>query len=355
MPNNRVPANQLNLIKREHILLAIRDLDAGVTHSFDESIEYDLVHEGVHYPPKAVLGVAGRSALGVELLPKSFSAGEHSTCFRVLRREGSEIVRKRRAFLLTWNPSRYTLEQFRDYLLRLGGSGNPSWSVGPRKDLPVGSRLYIMRLGVEPKGIVAVGVSTAGVEELPHWDPDRRKRGDTTRSVSYRPLRIQEEPFVPLAELISRWPGFEWTPQGSGNEIHDPEVIAYLDGYGSARSEQVSIPEEIDTDEVFEEGSVTRITVNAYERDPGARRRCLEHHGYRCAGCNRTMSEIYGPIAEGIIHVHHRTPLHTIGKSYVVDPINDLVPVCPNCHAVIHRDRPAMSIERLRTLLQMAE
>jgi len=63
------------------------------------------------------------------------------------------------------------------------------------------------------------------------------------------------------------------------------------------------------------------------------------------------MADLYGKVAEGVIHVHHLKDLATIGEEYQVDPIDDLRPVCPNCHAVLHTDIPAMSISDLRKIL----
>jgi 5-methylcytosine-specific restriction protein A len=89
-PNStlRISAKVLNTIKRSHLLQAVYDFQNDYPHHFVASTGYDLVHEGVAYPPKAILGLAGRHALGRTLEPEDFSGGEGSTCFRILRREG---------------------------------------------------------------------------------------------------------------------------------------------------------------------------------------------------------------------------------------------------------------------------
>jgi 5-methylcytosine-specific restriction protein A len=53
----------------------------------------------------------------------------------------------------------------------------------------------------------------------------------------------------------------------------------------------------------------------------------------------------------GFTHVHHLKLLSTVGSGYQVDPIEDLRPVCPNCHAVIHRREPPYSIDEVRAFL----
>jgi len=43
--------------------------------------------------------------------------------------------------------------------------------------------------------------------------------------------------------------------------------------------------------------------------------------------------------------------LEDIKDEYEVDPINDLRPVCPNCHAMLHRKKPPLTIEELETII----
>lgn len=64
-----------------------------------------------------------------------------------------------------------------------------------------------------------------------------------------------------------------------------------------------------------------------------------------------SMKQVYGVVGEGIIHVHHVKPLSKIRKGYHVDPVVDLRPVCPNCHAVLHSEDPAITVAKLRGLL----
>lgn len=70
------------------------------------------------------------------------------------------------------------------------------------------------------------------------------------------------------------------------------------------------------------------------------------HYGTKCKVCEFDFGEIYGDIAKGFIHVHHKIGLAEINDKYNIDPINDLIPVCANCHSVIHLTKPAMTIEQ---------
>lgn len=111
------------------------------------------------------------------------------------------------------------------------------------------------------------------------------------------------------------------------------------------------LPEQIDNPQEYYEGASQQIMVNTYERNPKARSACIEHYGARCIVCSFDFVEKYGDIGKDFIHVHHTKPLGEIGSEYKVDPINDLCPVCPNCHAMLHRRKPPFSIDELRSKL----
>ena len=96
------------------------------------------------------------------------------------------------------------------------------------------------------------------------------------------------------------------------------------------------------------EGAKRLVSVNVYERSPQARKRCIENHGTKCAICGFDFSVEYGEIGKGFIHVHHLTPVYEMSGEYDVDPVMDLVPLCPNCHAMIHKNKSTLSINELR-------
>lgn len=119
---------------------------------------------------------------------------------------------------------------------------------------------------------------------------------------------------------------------------------------GSRESKVTMLPDEVSPSEGIWEGALEQILVNRYERSPKARADCLAHYGSVCVICDVGLDQIYGEIGAGVIHVHHVVALSTIKKGYEVDPIKDLRPVCPNCHAVLHRG-DGVSIERVRGIV----
>lgn len=130
------------------------------------------------------------------------------------------------------------------------------------------------------------------------------------------------------------------------------EMLGWVDGVSI--DVNAFLPEEVPEPTEMTEGTVSRISVNAYERNPVARRSCIAHHGCRCCICGFDFAEVYGEAGEGYIHVHHLRALSEIGREYTVDPINDLLPVCPNCHAILHRRVPAYSLDDIRSFLKQS-
>jgi 5-methylcytosine-specific restriction protein A len=101
----------------------------------------------------------------------------------------------------------------------------------------------------------------------------------------------------------------------------------------------------------YYEGAIRKITVNAYERDSAARQKCLDEYGYKCLICNFNFEEKYGERGKDFIHVHHIVPLSEIKKGYEVKPLDDLIPVCANCHAMLHRSGTILP-EELKAMIK---
>jgi 5-methylcytosine-specific restriction protein A len=110
-------------------------------------------------------------------------------------------------------------------------------------------------------------------------------------------------------------------------------------------------PEEVSPSETHVEGAVRQVQVNVYERNPAARLACIAHYGSVCQVCSFDFGKTYGQLGEGFIHVHHLKEISSIAGEYEVDPIKDLRPVCPNCHAMLHTSRPTLSIKALRRIV----
>lgn len=113
------------------------------------------------------------------------------------------------------------------------------------------------------------------------------------------------------------------------------------------------VPLEQDSDvSGYREGNVKRTESNRYERNPLNRKLCLSAKGYNCSVCGMNFEKEYGEIGYHFIHVHHIVPVSQIGAGYIIDPMNDLVPVCPNCHAMLHRKNPPYLLDEFMKLME---
>ena len=117
------------------------------------------------------------------------------------------------------------------------------------------------------------------------------------------------------------------------------------------KSEATIYPDDVETNTVHYEGAVKKTTVNRYERDYKARDKCIEHYGLECTVCHFDFEDTYGELGAGFIHVHHLVQISDIRQEYLLDPIKDLRPVCPNCHAMLHKKNPPLSIDELKKVL----
>ena len=98
------------------------------------------------------------------------------------------------------------------------------------------------------------------------------------------------------------------------------------------------------------EGKMQQVHVNKFERNPELRERCIQHWGCKCRVRDFDFSATYGRIGSRFIHVHHIVPLAEIRDEHQVDPVNDLIPVCPNCHAMLHRGREIDNPRKIKEL-----
>ena len=160
----------------------------------------------------------------------------------------------------------------------------------------------------------------------------------------------------------STWPN-SWThvalrisksPVSEGNIEHENVILDWgipMMGMILALANVVPLEPEIVLVSSQTEGTVRKTLTTKYERSPINRALCLAAKGYSCAVCGMNFQQTYGELGREFIHVHHAVPVSKMGENYKVDPLKELFPVCPNCHAMLHRTDPPMTIEELRALL----
>lgn len=288
-----------------------------------------------------------------------------------------------KTFLLTWNPKKQvSIEQFQAVRQTLieGKSSEWTWTCYSTQKAMPGDRFLMLRLGGEPRGIVGCGWlrSYSDVSEendTPHAD------------ILWDWMVDPEAPLNPLT--IPGADQYRWSPQKSGGmELHEdisetvweawiawtqkdidalPPLLSENDPEDEDEASLSSVLS--DSDECAPEDTASSLEGRLIEswstrreRDPANRALCLSLHEPRCVVCEMSFLEEYGEIGRDFIHVHHERPLAGAdadkGDDYHAG--DDLKPVCPNCHAMLHRGLDARqgqvrSISELRSLRAAAK
>jgi 5-methylcytosine-specific restriction protein A len=259
-------------------------------------------------------------------------------------------------FLLTWNPNKWIIEDgyWREQVVKIqsGGTYREAWSIGTRTGgVDPGDTLLLVRVGKD-RGIVASGVAVSVAYKDIHWDKQRAKKKDLANYVMVEwDCQVEIADRLPTEVLLTEFPEVPWNNlAGSGvhvnDEVADELVTRWREHIGQ---EHEIYPDETPT---YVEGASKPVLVNRYERNPAARQECLRIHGATCAVCGFDGGSTYGVKGQGLIHVHHLLEISEVGKEYEVDPQKDLAPVCPNCHAMIHRRKPAYSISEVKKMMK---
>lgn len=111
----------------------------------------------------------------------------------------------------------------------------------------------------------------------------------------------------------------------------------------------------IENGEPRKEGAIKQYYGKRYERDTTNRKKAIQLHGLNCIVCNFDFEKIYGERGKDFIEVHHIKPLFTLeGQLVDINPATDLVPVCANCHKMIHRRHDeVLTIEQMKAIVKV--
>lgn len=100
------------------------------------------------------------------------------------------------------------------------------------------------------------------------------------------------------------------------------------------------------------EGNVRYYYGKRYERDSKNRTLAIKKHGLNCYACGFNFEEVYGERGKDFIEIHHVKPLSTLEEAIKINPETDLVPLCANCHRMVHRRKDSvLSIEELKEII----
>jgi len=283
--------------------------------------------------------------------------------------QDSDLIRARRAvqntYLFVWNPNRWgqwadpnSDPYIENNIEELNNTGKVTlkWSCRSYKSIRPGDRAFLVRLGKTPRGIFASGKIVSEVFLSKHWSGEGKevKRVLIEFDVLLNP---DKDPILTIDSFdtanLSRQ---NWMPQASGISIR-AEVVEELETrwFEFLRTQDTRYNpflEPANDSLSYLEGATIQVIQTRYERNTYARNKCLEHYGYSCSVCGFNFEKVYGNMGRKFIHVHHLTQIAAIKSEYKVNPIEDLRPVCPNCHAMLHRENPPLAIEVLKTRIK---
>jgi 5-methylcytosine-specific restriction enzyme A len=269
----------------------------------------------------------------------------------------SRSTRPRNTYLLRWNPFRAAWGSLAADATRssLGNDVQMRWSCGNTKRIVAGDRLFLMRVGVEPRGIVASGWAREPPAYGPHWEEERADEGDETLYVACDFERIlkcdEEQPPLSLDVLRQRLPAFNWTPQASGLQIL-PAVAAQLEDDWAKHMGRASAQVAGDVSVVEGQPEIRYVRHRRrerYIRDAKIADVLASGKQLACEvpGCGFDFETRYGAEARGLAIVHHLKPLASLDGPRLTR-LSDVAIVCANCHTFIHQGGGCRPLDELR-------
>jgi 5-methylcytosine-specific restriction protein A len=236
------------------------------------------------------------------------------------------------AVILGWNPREVGRWDYRAIVEHVAEAGRflGRWNVGGHRGILPETEVWLLLEGSTDaaSGLIGHGV----VMSVPVEERELEDDGGY--------LVIAFDALLPLGEQIrpdvlrAAVPGVPWGGVATSPVAVPPPAEAELRKLwreqGPAAVHAGLVPG------TYPPSAVTRIEVNRYERDPDARRVCLAFHGTSCAACGFSFEASYGAAGADAVEVHHAVPPVMLGEGYKLDPVADLVPLCPNCHAIAH-------------------
>jgi 5-methylcytosine-specific restriction enzyme A len=183
-------------------------------------------------------------------------------------------------------------------------------------------------------------------DDKDYWiDKDKYTKSKIGKFMRLRLLDQVDSEKLSLEQLLLN--GLKAAPQGAVKVVDELRNYLHMNF-----SEEVFFADEVNSDLCYE-GIKKTVVTNKYERSSLARKLCIEENGCKCKVCGFDFESIYGELGKDYIHIHHIIPIHNIGKEYKIDYKNDLIPVCANCHSMIHRKKNiTLPINDLKSILR---
>jgi hypothetical protein len=268
---------------------------------------------------------------------------------------GSE---RQSVYLLTWNPKAWPWDYLEEAVEKIDKASRfeDAWSSGTNKSIEPGSRVFLLRQGVEPRGIIGSGIALGKPKPGRHWDKMRAGRGDKGLfvEVSFDTLlnpATGDEPLALSALKVGELARVHWSTQSSG--IRVKFGVDELERMWGEHLRLVRPGEGAESGSGLE-GALRLGLTRHRARESWLRGAKLQEAKSRGNGrircevprCGFDFLDVYGEIGRDFAHVHHRKPLSDRTRPSKTTLI-DLAIVCANCHAMIHRGGECWPVEAI--------
>jgi 5-methylcytosine-specific restriction protein A len=261
------------------------------------------------------------------------------------------------AIILLWKSSEKDSWITFDYDLkrcRTEGSFITDWNVHT-KNIQVGDYAFFYHTG-KNNGIFGAGFVT----DPPYKNIDWKGKD---KQLYYIDIKVCELVDPNSDELLSREnlpkelinSNLLWS-SGASTITNDSLINEIIDKWSQVYNTKKNFDKIIDEifkgrEGDFREGRVKERISKIHERNYKARIQCIRHHSYTCKVCKLNFYDKYGEAGKDFIHVHHKILVSSRDEAYSINPIEDLVPVCPNCHAIIHKRNPPYEVDEVKQML----
>ena len=125
-------------------------------------------------------------------------------------------------YLFAWNPALWSWPELPGEIRKLKRRGHVDieWSGGRTRTIEVGSRAFLVRVGVDPRGLFGAGYTLTAPQEREHWRPEKAAQGATTQYLKLRLDTLLELPAVSYADLaVPPFARFRWGVRQSGTSV----------------------------------------------------------------------------------------------------------------------------------------
>lgn len=339
-------------INRDHVILALKEIDEKHWDKENDSIKYDLIFNGKRYPPKIVVKYANKYANGELFDVSKFSGGEDTTnkFFRALEFEIDFKSKASKNLLLNNIYSRQDLK----------GQFNIS-------DASINNGIFKPKEFSSVWLFVTENKTPDRVQYNDYFDGDTlRFEGQLKKKTDHlliEHLNDGNEIIVFYRKKKDEYPNYGFKYLGkfcySSHSLADVEacptrfILYPLDEDSEDKIKPERVAEKSRDYLPQKEGEEKTRIQTYYERKRDLRIKAIKIHGTKCNICGFDFGTKYGQLGEGYIEIHHIIPHASFMGEHEINPYTDLIPVCSNCHRMIHKQRDNwLTIDDMKKIIQ---